>query len=83
MGRGFNFYRDRCLSTGGLELARVILDWNQYFAWDARSSSGSYKGSFSYHFTAMGTEVVSVPFGSFDAMRIDAALMLKWALFRR
>jgi hypothetical protein len=48
--------------------------WNQYFAWNASSPIGNENGSFNYHYTAMGPEVVTVPFGTFDAMRIDASI---------
>jgi hypothetical protein len=57
--------------------------WNQYLAWNASSSETNQNGSFNYHYTAMEPEVVTVPFGSFDAMRIDATIDLDMGTFQK
>jgi hypothetical protein len=57
--------------------------WNQYFAWNASSSIGNENGSFNYHYTAIGPEVVTVPFGTFDAMRIDASIDVEIGTFQK
>jgi hypothetical protein len=57
--------------------------WNQYLAWNASGSGTNQNGSFNYHYTAMGPEVVTVPFGSFDAMRIDASIDLDMGTFQK
>ena len=51
--------------------------WEQVFAWDATGPDASAYGTFSYAFTAAGIETVSVPAGTFDALRIDAVIQME------
>lgn len=64
-------------NNSGLSIPRELnpgLTWEQFLAWKASSSVGITTGSFTYHYTAMGLEVVSVPGGTFDAMRINVQI---------
>jgi hypothetical protein len=66
--------------NSGITLPRHIdpaLSWQQVFGWRATSADVSSNGSFTYQFKAMGPEVVAVPFGSFDAMRINVEVELE------
>jgi len=49
----------------------------QVFAWDATGPDASGYGTFTYAFTAAGIETVSVPAGTFDALRIDAVIQME------
>jgi hypothetical protein len=57
--------------------------WDQYLAWNASSPKVNQNGSFNYHYTAMGSEVVTVPFGTFDAMRIDATIDVEMGTYQK
>ena len=66
--------------NSGITLPRHIdpaMSWQQVFGWRAIGADVSSNGSFTYQFTAMGPEVVAVPFGSFDAMRINVEVELE------
>jgi len=66
--------------NSGITLPRHIdpaMSWQQVFGWQATSPDISSNGSFTYQYTAMGPEAVTVPFGSFDAMRIDVEVELE------
>ncbi len=57
--------------------------WQQVFGWEAINSDTSNKGEFTTYFTAMGLEVVHVPPGSFDAMRIDARIEIEIGTYQK
>lgn len=57
--------------------------WQQVFRWEANSSDATNTGEFTYYFTAMGLEVVQVPLGTFDAMRIDANIEVEIGTFQK
>ena len=57
--------------------------WDQYLAWNAASTKGNQNGSFNYHYTAMGLEVVTVPAGTFDAMRINATIDVELGTYQK
>ena len=66
--------------NSGITLPRHIdpaMSWQQVFGWRATNTDVSSNGSFTYQFTAMGPEVVAVPFCSFDAMRINVEVELE------
>ena len=48
--------------------------WQHFVNWQANTGGGSQPGQFIYNYTAMGLEVVTVPYGSFDAMRLDVVI---------
>ena len=50
--------------------------WQQVFEWQATGPDSSGHGTFTYDFTAVGIEKVSVPAGTFDALRIDAVVQM-------
>ena len=73
-------------TKSGLTLPRNFdpLDiWNQYIAWDASGPKASGKGSFNYHFLAQGLEVVTVPYGSFDAMHLNVVIDVELGTFQK
>jgi hypothetical protein len=66
------------------DLDSVIGDsWQQVFGWEAVSPEATNKGEFTYYFTAMGPEVVTVPLGTFDAMRIDARIEMEIGTYQK
>lgn len=61
--------------NSGLTIPRDIVPestWQQLLGW--RINNPASTGSYTYYYTAMGLEVVTVPAGTFDAMRIDVTI---------
>jgi hypothetical protein len=48
--------------------------WQQYVQWEARGSDDVLHGEYTWDFVAWGLEVTTVPFGTFDAMRVDTEI---------
>ena len=68
------------VSNSGVTLPADIQagdSWEQVFAWDATGPDASGSGTFTYAFTAAGIETISVPGGTFDALRIDAVIQME------
>jgi hypothetical protein len=66
--------------NSGITLPRHIdpaMSWQQVCGWRATSADASSDGSFTHQYPAMGPEVVTVPFGSFDAMPINVEVELE------
>ena len=73
-------------NKSGLTLPRELkpLDvWSQYITWDATGSKSSGQGSFNYHYSALGIEVVNVPYGTFDAMHINVVIDVELGAFQK
>ncbi len=66
--------------NSGITLPRHLdpaMAWQQVFGWQATGAGVSTNGSFTYQYTVMGPEAITVPFGSFDAMRINVEVELE------
>ncbi len=48
--------------------------WQESGEWSVGSGSTTFEGTYASDNTAVGTEVVSVPFGTFEAMRVEATV---------
>jgi hypothetical protein len=46
--------------------------WLESGEWSVKGGSTAFEGSYTSDITAVGTEAVSVPFGTFEAMRVEA-----------
>ncbi len=51
--------------------------WQHYVNWEATSADSSTPGQFIYQYIARGLEVISVPYGVFDAMRLDVEIQIE------
>ena len=68
------------ISNSGVTLPADIQagdSWQQVFEWSATAGGISSQGTFTYSFTAAGVEGVTVPAGTFDALRIDAVIQME------
>ena len=62
------------LAASGLTLPSDLhagQTWQQYLAYEVVGSDVTIRGEYTADNTARGLEVVTVPFGTFDAMRVD------------
>jgi hypothetical protein len=67
--------------TSGITFPRDIQPgdtWQQVTSWIATTKDASYPGRFIYNYSAMGLEVVDVPYGTFDAMRLDVVVEVEF-----
>jgi hypothetical protein len=46
--------------------------WQQYVAWEAQGSDTVLHGDATIEYVSRGFEVVTVPFGTFNAIRVDS-----------
>jgi len=51
--------------------------WQHAVDWEASYTGGSSSGQFIYQYTARGLEVVTVPWGTFDAMHVDVEIQIE------
>ena len=51
--------------------------WQHAVDWNATYTGGSVSGQFIYQYTARGLEVVTVPWGTFDAMHVDVEIQME------
>ncbi len=56
--------------------------WQQTADWDATSPEINMSGRFVFDYTAVGYENVTVPFGSFNALRVNATIRIEVTGFR-
>ncbi len=72
-------------SNSGITLPSVIKPgdtWQQTADFDATSQSFNLNGRFVFDYTAVGYENVTVPSGSFNALRVDATIRIEVSGFR-
>jgi len=56
-----------------LEAART---WQQYVKWEARGDDGTVlHGDTTFNYVSQGVEVVTVTFGTFEAIRVDTEIL--------
>jgi hypothetical protein len=55
--------------------------WQQSADFEASSPDLNINGRFVFDYTAVGYEPVTVPFGSFDALRVDATIRVEVSAF--
>ncbi len=68
------------LSNSGISLpAKFNLgdSWQQTVDWEATAPNLNTRGRLVFEFEAMGNENITVPYGTFDAMRIDATIKIE------
>jgi len=67
------------LAQSGLTLAadlEAASTWQQYVKWEARGDDGTVlHGDTTFSYVSRGAEVVTVPFGSFEAIRVDTEIL--------
>ena len=56
--------------------------WQQTADWNATSPELNLNGRFIFDYTAVGYESVTVPFGTFNALRVDAIIKIEVSGFR-
>lgn len=56
--------------------------WQQTADWDATTPEINMSGRFIFDYTAVGYENVTVPFGSFNALRVDTTIRIEVTGFR-
>ncbi|OGN94277.1 MAG: hypothetical protein A2Z71_01630 [Chloroflexi bacterium RBG_13_50_21] len=72
-------------SISGISLPAKIVPgdaWQQTADWEASSQDFNLKGRFAFNYTAVGYESVTVPFGTFNALRVDATIRIEVSGFR-
>ena len=72
-------------SNSGISLPAKISPgdtWQQTADWNATSSQLSLNGKFVFDYTAVGFENVTVPFGTFNALRVDTTIRIEVSGFR-
>ena len=72
-------------SNSGISLPSVINPgdtWQQSADFEATSQSFNLNGRFVFNYTAIGFEDVTVPLGSFNALRVDATIRIEVSGFR-
>ncbi len=72
-------------SNSGITLPSVINPgdtWQQSADFEAASQDFNLSGRFVFNYTAVGYENVTVPFGSFNALRVDATIRIEVSGFR-
>ena len=70
----------RTLAHSGLTIPANIQPgntWQQIIEWGAANSTTTSHGTFTFNYTALGLEAITVPLGSFDAMRINVEIQLE------
>jgi len=75
----------RLSSNSGLTLPPVINPgdtWQQSADFEASSPDFNLSGRFVFNYTAVGYENVTVPFGAFNALRVDATIRIEVSGFR-
>ena len=48
--------------------------WQQYLEWETQGSGTVLRGETTFNYVSRGVEVVTVPFGTFEAIRIDTEI---------
>jgi len=72
-------------STSGISLPAKISPgdtWQQTADFEASSPDLNVNGRFVFDYTAVGYENVTIPFGSFNALRVDATIRVEVSAFR-
>jgi hypothetical protein len=72
-------------SSSGISLPATIASgdtWQQTAEWKASSPNLNLNGRFVFNYTALGYENVTVPFGTYDALRVDATIRIEVSGFR-
>jgi len=72
-------------SNSGISLPAKITPgdtWQQTADWGATSPEINLNGRFVFDYTAVGYESVTVPFGTFDALRVDGTIEIEVTGFR-
>jgi hypothetical protein len=72
-------------SSSGITLPASITPgdtWQQTADWQASSKDLNLNGRFVFDYTAAGYENVTVPFGTFNALRVDATIRIEVSGFR-
>ena len=72
-------------SNSGISLPAKIIPgdtWQQTANWEATSQELNLNGRFVFDYTAVGYENVTVPFGTFNALRVDATIQIEVSGFR-
>lgn len=72
-------------SNSGISLPSKIISgdtWQQTADWDATSQELNLNGRFVFDYTAVGYESVTVPFGTFNALRVDATIRIEVSSLR-
>ena len=73
------------ISNSGLSLPARINpgdSWQQTAEWDASANEFSMNGRFVFDYSVVGYEKVTVPFGIFDALRVNATIRIEVSGFR-
>jgi len=73
------------ISNSGTSLPARITPgdtWQQTADWNATSPELSLNGRFVFDYTAVGYESVTVPFGTINALRVDATIKIEVSGFR-
>jgi hypothetical protein len=73
------------VSNSGITLPKKISpgdSWQQIAEWDASAQDFSMNGRFVIEYTAVGFETVTVPSGTFDALRVDTTIRIEVSDFR-
>jgi hypothetical protein len=72
-------------STSGISLPAKISPgdtWQQTADFEASSPDLNVNGRFVFDYTAVGYENITVPFGAFNALRVDATIRVEVSAFR-
>ena len=72
-------------SSSGITLPAIITSgdtWQQTADFEASSPDLNLNGRFVFDYTAVGYEIVTVPFGTFNALRVDATIRIEVSGFR-
>jgi hypothetical protein len=72
-------------SSSGITLPATVAPgntWQQTAEWEASSKELNLNGRLVFNYTAVGYEIVTVPFGTFNALRVDATIRIEVSGFR-
>jgi len=73
------------ISNSGISLPAKITpgdSWQQMAEWEASAKDFAMNGRFVFNYTAAGYESITVPYGSFDALRVNAIIRVEISSFR-
>jgi hypothetical protein len=73
------------ISNTGISLPKTISpgdSWQQIVEWEASAQDFSMNGRFVFNHSADGYEIVTVPAGTFDALRVNTTVRIEVSNFR-